>query len=215
MHRLDHQDRDQTRREQGGFLRCLFGPSSAEIWRQLAEELRGRFEKGGLLRSSRVVANTGEWTVTLDTVNINKHLYTRIRAPYVNADGFRFHVFRKHLFSPIAEFFGFQDLLIGDPVFDDAFVIRGNSEPRLRQLLGKPEIRQLVHAQPHISLRVKDDEGWFGAAFPAGVDELYFLTPGVIRDLERLHQLFELFAQVLHQLCHIGSAYENDPNVTL
>ena len=28
-------------------------------------------------------------------------------------------------------------------------------------------------------------------------------------------RLFELFAAVLHRLCAIGSAYENDPNVTL
>jgi hypothetical protein len=27
--------------------------------------------------------------------------------------------------------------------------------------------------------------------------------------------LFELFAETLDQLCHIGSAYENKPKVTL
>lgn len=62
---------------------------------------------------------------------------------------------------------------------------------------------------------MKDDEGWFGATFPEGVDELYFQVLGVIRDLDRLKSLFDLFAEILNELCHIGSAYENDPNITL
>jgi len=31
---------------------------------------------------------------------------------------------------------------------------------------------------------------------------------GVIKDVERLKQLFELFAETLDHLCRIGSAYE-------
>jgi hypothetical protein len=37
----------------------------------------------------------------------------------------------------------------------------------------------------------------------------------VIKDLDRLRALFDLFAEVLHQLCVIGSAYESDPGVRL
>jgi hypothetical protein len=47
------------------------------------------------------------------------------------------------------------------------------------------------------------------------VDELKFHTVGIIKDLVRLQQLFELFAATLHRLCHIGSAYEDDPQVRL
>jgi hypothetical protein len=73
----------------------------------------------------------------------------------------------------------------------------------------------LMEAQPRIRVQVKDDEGWFGTRFPDGVDELYFVAVGVIKDLELLRGLFDLFAALLHQLCNIGSAYENDPGVTL
>ena len=50
--------------------------------------------------------------------------------------------------------------------------------------------------------------------FP-GVDELYFSVVGVIKDAERLKSLYYLFAEVLNQLCHIGSAYENDPQLEI
>jgi len=69
--------------------------------------------------------------------------------------------------------------------------------------------------RPKLTLSVLDDEGYFGTAFPEGVDELKFHTIGVIKDLVILHQLFELFATTLNRLCHIGSAYEDDPKIRL
>jgi len=65
-------------------------------------------------------------------------------------------------------------------------------------------------------MEVKDDEGgWFREAFPGNVDELYFRRVGVMKDLDELQGLFDLFSYSLHRLCHMGSAYENDPNVQL
>jgi hypothetical protein len=70
-------------------------------------------------------------------------------------------------------------------------------------------------AQPKIKLEVKDSEGWFGPRFPDDVDELHFQVVGVIKDVERLKALFELFAAVLDRLCRIGSAYKQEPGVDL
>jgi hypothetical protein len=58
-------------------------------------------------------------------------------------------------------------------------------------------------------------EGWFGPEFPEDVDELSFQDVGVIKDVERLKALFDLFAAGLDQLCQIGSAYKQEPGVTL
>jgi hypothetical protein len=51
--------------------------------------------------------------------------------------------------------------------------------------------------------------------FPIDVDELYFQVTGTIEDVETLKSLFELFAQTLKQLCRIGSACEDDPDMEL
>ena len=61
---------------------------------------------------------------------------------------------------------------------------------------------------------MKDDEGWFGTHFPEGTDLLQFRVHGVIKDVDLLKKLYDLFAEVLHEMCRIGSAYEDDPNVT-
>ena len=66
-----------------------------------------------------------------------------------------------------------------------------------------------------ISFAVKDDEGWFGADFPQGVDELYFQCHGVLKDEDRLKDLFDMFSVTLERLVQIDSAYQNDPKVVL
>lgn len=200
-------------------LRKLFGASQEEIWKQLCNEIGAEFVEGRFWRGGKVQAHVGEWTVTLDTYTVStghSHVtYTRIRAPYVNRDGFRFTIYRKGLLSELGKRFGMQDIEIGDPEFDRDFIIKGNNESAVRALFANPKIRQLIQAQSSIHLQVKDDEGWFGARFPEGVDELAFQVVGVIKDVGRLKALYELFAELLNQLCQIASAYEQDPNVSL
>jgi hypothetical protein len=207
-----------------GILRDIFGPSQEEIWQQLAQELSGRFVDGGFWRGDKVQVRVKEWMVTLDTYTKSHHpiphgnvytTYTRLRAPYVNKDGFRFTIYRRSVFSNLGKFFGMQDIVIGYPDFDCDFIIKGNDEAQVRALFANPKIRQLIQAQPAIQLCVKDDEGWFGAHFPEGVDELHFVTMGLINDIPRLKALYDLFAEVLNHLCHINSAYENDPRIIL
>ena len=194
-------------------LRKIFGPSQTEIWRRLCKEIGADFVKGGFWKGNKVQAHVGEWTVTLDTYTVSNGksnvTYTRIRAPYTNMDGFRFTIYRKTLFSDLGKFFGMQDIEIGDPGFDRDFIIKSNNVAKAMALFSNEKIRRLIQAQPSIHLQVKGDEGWFGTSFPQGVDELYFQVPGAIKDLERLKALYELFAEALNHLCHIGSADEN------
>ncbi len=199
-------------------LRQVFGPSRDEVWRQLASEIGAEFVQGGW-KGNKVQARAGEWTITLDTYTVSTGkthaTYTRMRAPYVNKDGFRFTIYRAGLFSEMGKRLGMQDIEVGDPLFDHDFVIQGNDESKVLSLLGNFKIRQLIQDQPSFRLEVKNDEGWFGASFPEGVDELCFHVVGVIKDIERCKSLYDLFAEVLTQLCQIGSASEGDPKIAL
>jgi len=200
-------------------LRQIFGPSKEEMWSQLGREIGAEYQPGGFFKEGKVVLTHREWQITLDTYTVStgkSHVtFTRIRAPFVNPDGFRFNIYRKGIFSGIARLLGTQDIEIGDAYFDDEFIIQSSSQDLVYRLLSNLEIRQLIQNQPDIHFEVKDDEGWFLNKFPEGVDELYFQTSGVITDVGRLKALFDLFAAVLDQLCRFGSGYETDPGVKL
>jgi hypothetical protein len=200
-------------------LRRLFGPSREEIWRQLSTEVGARYVEGGFGKGDKIHATHGEWTITLDSYAVSTGkthtVYTRMRAPYVNPLGFRFTIYRRGLFSDLGKWLGMQDIEVGDAPFDQDFIVKGTDESQVRAFLSNQKIRELIARQPAIHFTVKDDEGWFGPSFPEGVDELYFAVPGIIKDIERLKLLYELFAETLDQLCRTGSAYEGSPNVTV
>ena len=204
-------------------LRSIFGPSKAEIWSQVAADIGGEYRDGGWFTKDAVVYRHGEWQIVLDTYttssgsgsNRSSRTYTRMRAPFVNQDGLHFKIYREGLFSPLGRWLGMQDLVIGHPTFDQRYVIKGNDEHQIRRLLDDDELRRLFEYQPEIEIEIRDDEGWFGADFPDGCDQLYFACYGVIRDPSVLEDLFTLFARLLERLVAIDSAYETDPGVQL
>lgn len=198
-------------------MRRLFGPSRKEMWTKLSEEVHGKFVEGSWAKGDKVQVEYNDWTLTLDTYAVSTGkvtvVFTRMRAPFVNPTEFRFLVYRKSVFSGLGKFFGMQDIEVNDPPFDDDFIVQGTDESRVRQLLASPKIRQLIAAQKDVNFGVKDDEGWFGTKFPDGVDELHFAVAGIIKDVDRLKGLYDLFAETLDELCRMGAASDDPPGV--
>jgi hypothetical protein len=105
-----------------------FGLSKDEVWRQLCQEIGAEFVEGGMWNENKVQVHAKPWTITLDTYivsGVGNHVYTRLRAPYINPEGFRFTIYRMGFCD-----LGMQDIQVGDPEFDEAFVIKGNDEAR-------------------------------------------------------------------------------------
>ncbi len=200
-------------------LRKLFGPSREAIWRQLCAEIGADYVQGGFWKKDKVQAKHDEWIITLDNyvVSTGKStaVFTRLRAPYVNPGHFQFTIYRRGFFSEVAKWLGMQDVQVGHADFDRDFIIKGTDEGKLRALFDNPRLRELIAAQPKIHFTVKGDEGFWGPDFPANTDELCFHVHGIIKDVERLKSLFDLFAETLDQLCRIGAAYEDAPQVKL
>lgn len=188
----------------------FFGPSQKEIWQQFADEIGGEYIDEGFWKVKKVVAKFENWTVTLDTftrTNENASIpYTRMRVHYKTKDEFKFKIYRKGLFSNIGKALGMEDIEIGYPDFDEAFIIKGNDESKIIELFSNDKIRELISSQDRIYLEIKDNKGWFSPVTEEGIYNLYFETAGVIKDIDRLKSLFMLFVLILNRLTIIGSA---------
>src|SRR5262245_23935396 len=132
-------------------IRHLFGPSRNEVWKKLAAEMQGLYISGSFATAPKVEVEHGYWTLTLDTyaVSTGKTVmcFTRMRAPFVNPENFRFRIYRKSVFSDLAKALGMQDIEIGDPPFDDEFIIQSTDEEKLRRLLWNDKLRALLSQQ--------------------------------------------------------------------
>lgn len=219
-----------------GFFKKMFGPPQEEVWRRVSDEIGAQFIKGSFFKGpARIEARVGNWTVTLDTFTVStgksSTTFTRMRAPFVNRDGFRFTIHRRNLFTDMGKMFGMQDVEVGGPRFekleplfglrgyldaeliesgypdfDREFVIKGTDESKLKVLFKDLKVRELVEAQPAISLQVKGTGGWLSRKKNEGIDELYFQVVGVIKDPDRLKKLFELYSEILKSLHSMGTA---------
>jgi hypothetical protein len=219
-------------------LKRLFGPNQNVIWKQLSDEIGADFTKGSFFRGvSKVEARVKNWAVTLDTFAVSTGksyvVYTRMRAPFINNDGFRFTIYRKGVFSSVGKLLGMQDVEVGgpkfgsleplfgspsyvdpqviesgDPEFDKEFIIKGNDEQKVMALFKRLKVRDLIRSQPAIQLQVKDSDRWPSASKNEGVDVLYFQEAGVIKDPGRLKGLFKLYEEVLNALHSLGTASE-------
>jgi len=64
-------------------------------------------------------------TVTIDTHQSNDNTYTRYRVRYPPL-GLGLQAKRQHAFARVGKLLGFQDIEVGDPVFDDAIIVKGD-----------------------------------------------------------------------------------------
>ena len=200
-------------------LKPIFRHSKDEVWKELSKEIGAEFIEGGRRKSDKLCAKVKEWTVTLDTYSVTaggaQNTYTRMRSPYINRDNFKFSIYHRDFLSDIGKLLGMQDITTGYSEFDREFIIKGNDKEKVKLLLANSKICELIQKEPTINLLIKEDEGWFTEDFPEGIDELYLEVTGVVKDVKRLKSMFDLFSEILNHLCHIGSAYENDPKLSI
>jgi hypothetical protein len=194
--------------------RIRFAHHEKEVWHKLSEELGGEFKDGTGWRNDEVRIKDGEWTVTLSFVGHRgarlDAIYTRLRAPYVNAEKFRFELYHQEWAHRLAHLLGWQDVQVGDPRVDKMFMIKASDEAKVKELLSAQAIRDLLVTEKNLHIAVRDAEKFFHPEFPEGVDELVVEVPDKVADLKRLENLYTLFAALLHGLGRHSSAYRRD-----
>jgi hypothetical protein len=108
-----------------------------------------------------------------------------------------------------------QDIEIGYDYFDNDYIIKGNDELLLRKLFQNYKIQNLIENQSRILLEIKDNEGRFGPKFKDNESELYFVVIGLIKDKEKLKNLFELFVKIIDEFKMMGITINKTPEVKL
>ena len=119
-------------------------------WAEAARDLEGTYDPkaGAWYRRSRAIdANLAGVPVHVDhyTVSTGKSstTYTRCEAEARGSGGLELKVYPKTIFTSIGRALGFQDVATGDPAFDEAFVVKANSDALARAWLS-PEVRDAI-----------------------------------------------------------------------
>lgn len=194
-------------------LKSIFGPTVDEVWEKLCKQINGEIIDTGVFKNKRIEGKYKCWTIILDCYTImagqTPMTYTRIRAPFINVDDFRFKIYDKNILNTIGREINMEEIKTGNEEFDNNYIIKTTDVKKMGIILSKEKIFDIIAKQKKIHLEIRDDEGKFGVEFPKNMDEIYFQTLGIIRDGERLKDLYNLFCELLDLLCEIGSSYES------
>ena len=107
-------------------------------WAKAARELgitlkptRGVF---GFVGKMSMSGRVYDMDITIDTHQSNDTTYTRYRVTYPSL-GLAFKAKRQHALTGIGKFFGYQDIEIGDPIFDDEIIVKGDYPQQVADFL--------------------------------------------------------------------------------
>ena len=197
----------------------ILGPGKEEVWRKFAEEINGKYIEGHYGQPDHIEVTHNKWTIIFDTYAVSNPFssrqenvgeFTIIKVPFYTRDSFQFSIREKGIINGMGKLFGAQDIEIGDAAFDKKYIIKGNDENKLQLLLSNKKILELIHFQKRICLELVDDEGFWGTKLSDGVFEITFVATNVIKNMEQLRSLYNLFIELLNQLSHIGSVVDKE-----
>ena len=193
----------------------LFGPPLREVWQQLAAEINGEFKKGSFAKSARVAKKHGNWIILLDTFTVNTGkssvTYTRMRTPYIREKDIEFKLTRKNIFSGLGQVFGKPVIETYDYDFGDEFVLKGNDESVIKEIFQNDNLKEMIKFKKRLILKT----GPYKQKKSLTESEIYFQMTGVLKDIEKLKNLFSLFSELLDEFVKNGVAAPDKPKIIL
>lgn len=193
----------------------LFGPPLKEVWAELANQIGGEFIPGKIVRSSRVVKKYGNFEILLDTYIVGTGkgtmTFTRMRVPFVRENEIQFKLSKKNIFSGIGSLFGMPVVSSYDYDFDDKYIIKGNDENVIREIFQNDELKERIIFQKSLILKVSP----YKQKKSPDSSEIYFQVTGVLKDIEKLRNLFDLFVLLLDEFVDKGVASTEASSVRL
>lgn len=203
-----------------GFFSNIFGPSKADVWRDLAKTIGAQWVDGGFWKGDHILYSYKEWTFLLDTftrqTGKNSVSYTRLRVPFKSKTKLFLRIHQEHFLFPIFKFFGAKDIQLGDKEFDKKFIIKANNEFEIIQLLNEIKLKALLMKMKKGYIEVKEkDSTWRKRHFPQDVDLLYYEAIGLIKNKKDLLNLFAIFCSILDRSVHLNLISKDDPHIQL
>ena len=203
-----------------GFLSWMFKQDNRSGWEDIAKELGANLLWSQSPGSSAISLIDDGWEIVLDTYRIEGEyiddIYTRIRTPFTHIGGLEFSIFPEHIFYSIGKLGGLTDIKVGDLDFDNRFVVRGNNEEKIKELLEPYEIRALIDSFYDPKFEIRDTvRDWPYPKFPGQLRVLYYECKGLIEDRNVIINLFLLYGLLIRRLVKIGCAKPEPPNLRL
>jgi hypothetical protein len=123
----------------------------------------------------------------------------KLEINFKNHDVLMFKVIPESAGDKIKKVLGrLKEIEVGQPDFDNMFLIKGSDEKRIKNLFSKPHIRDFMLHQRRLYLELTPNSLIFSTYLPIG-------------SIEHLKMIYDWLSKVLNEICIMDSGYENQP----
>ena len=182
-------------------LRKFSGATEDEIWQQITADMQ---QQGDILEYTAEINQQGR-TIFLD-IDIDLgggfesgYETTKFLAPLPSNPTLRFHIHPEDWVSEIGKMLGMEDVELGFPRLDKAYIVKTNQPETLKALFAGEETRATLRKYHDCDLRIitsheNDQETtslslWYETAItdPAALREIYHVMYTLAEQIEQLH----------------------------
>lgn len=134
-----------------------------DAWGDAARRLGMFHDPGGLLRDRRLTGTIGGFRVVVESFTRgsgkSSSKYTRYRIHYPHSLGMGLHMRRQGVFAGLARAFGAQDIVVGDPKFDEIVIVKGRNQREVVDFLTAARREWVRRVMMDFDDVTVDDEG--------------------------------------------------------
>jgi hypothetical protein len=179
-------------------LRTFTANSEDELWQQVAADMAQ--EKDFLQYSAQL--NQGRYRMLLD-IDIDmgggfegSFESTTLTAAITGPMPLHFHLHEQDWVNELGKLLGLEDVALGYPVLDDAFIIKTNNPTQLKLLLSSAELQGLLlKYRDDMQLTLGPADHQDGTAV-----ELRFMAERALVDPAQLQEVYHMLLLLLEQL---------------
>jgi hypothetical protein len=197
----------------------LFGPSREELFETYANEVGGKYSKGGAFKSSYVEIEYKKHGIKLDTYTVQAGnvpvTYTRTSLVYEELMPFDIRIGREGFLASLSKSFGAQDIQIGDEDFDARFIIKGNDEIKVKTLLQSGALKNSLECFESFSMYNRTGGGLSGIKIPENHKVIMLENKYTPKDVHGYYEMVEVLKHVLDGLLEIGVANDSECEVII
>ncbi|MGV3539745.1 MAG: hypothetical protein ACO1OQ_08040 [Rufibacter sp.] len=178
-------------------MRTFTGTTKEEIWQKIAIDMASQKDLLSYsaliqLQDSQIYFDTdldlgGGFEGGISTTNF--------MAPVPANVSLRFSLHEQGWMDEVGKFFGMEDIELGYPDLDEAFIIKTNQPENLRQLLSDPTLHQLLLRHKDCELKLSEDSDDEGSE-----TVLTFTKDEAILDIAELREIYDMLFSLMQRL---------------
>jgi hypothetical protein len=175
----------------------ISGKTEAEIWQQVASDLA---QKGDILEyAAQLVQSHTDIYLNID-IDLGGGFEggfetTSFMAPLAETNPFKFHIHEQNWVNEIGKVLGLEDIELGYPELDEAFIIKTNEPETLKALLADENLRLalLKHRECELKLSPESHE-------PESQHLLTYTIDQAITEVSELQEIYHMMLDLVQKL---------------